>query len=64
MPKKRSSAAKARSAFNKTKARTQPLREAAIKKYKAKHGHKPRSFEDWVEVNKAWGRAYRAKKKY
>ena len=61
MPPKKSGKAKARSAFKKTAQKTQPLREAAIKKYKAKHGHKPRSFEDWVEVNKAWGRAYRAK---
>lgn len=63
MPKKASSGkAKARRAFKTVVKRNVPLQEQAIKKFKAKHGHKPgRSFDDWKEVNKIRGRLYRAK---
>lgn len=44
----------------------QPFREAEIKKFKAKHGHKPKgkkAVEQWKGINKRAGVAYRAKKR-
>ncbi len=67
MPKKRGSKkrltakARGRRAFKLGGERFQALRKAELKKFKEKHGRKPRSFDEYKALNKRAGAAYRRK---
>ncbi len=60
MTKLRGSAA-GRRAFKLGSERFQAMRKAELKKFKDKHGRKPKTFDEYKALNKRAGVAYRKK---